>query len=118
MIDFSIVGVWASGAIIVVGVIQWLKGFVQQIVRSGVPTWVWSVIMPLCAIGTSRAFDLFGGQAAALKWVWNALGIWAASQLGIIIAITIRGLIMCWYNNLSSAVHRHVRCDIFDKFIP
>lgn len=82
MIDFSIVGVWTAGAIIVVGVIQWLKGFVQQIVRSGVPTWVWSVIMPLCAIGTSRAFDLFGGQAAALKWVWNALGIWAASQLG------------------------------------
>ena len=52
MIDFSIVGVWAAGAIIVVGVIQWLKGYVQQIVRSGVPTWIWSVIMPLCAIGT------------------------------------------------------------------
>lgn len=82
MIDFSIVGVWAAGAIIVVGVIQWLKGFVQQIVKKSVTTWVWSVIMPLCAIGTSRAFDLFGGQAEALKWVWNALGIWAASQLG------------------------------------
>lgn len=76
MIDFSIVSIWTAGAIIVVGAIQWAKGIVKQIIKRDVPTWIWSIIMPICAVGASIASG-HGG-----KWIWNGLGIWAASQLG------------------------------------
>ena len=79
MFDFAIMGIWCAGAIIVVGVMQWVKGITAQTVRRVMPSWVWSLILPVCALGASAAFS-FGRSGGSL--LWNALGIWAVSQLG------------------------------------
>lgn len=79
MFDFAIMGIWCAGAVIVVGVMQWVKGFTAQTIQRVIPSWVWSLILPLCAIGASAAFA-FNQNGGSL--IWNALGIWAVSQLG------------------------------------
>jgi|GEM_PF-2030427 len=79
MFDFAIMGIWCAGAVIVVGVMQWGKGFAAQTIQRVIPSWVWSLILPFCAIGASAAFA-FNQNGGSL--IWNALGIWAVSQLG------------------------------------
>ena len=79
MFDFAIMGIWCAGAVIVVGVMQWVKGFTAQTIQRVIPSWVWLLILPLCAIGASAAFS-FKQNGGSL--IWNALGIWAVSQLG------------------------------------
>ena len=79
MFDFAIMGIWCAGGVIVVGVMQWVKGFVAQTIQRVIPSWVWSLILPFCALGASAAFS-FGRSGGS--WLWNALGIWAVSQLG------------------------------------
>ena len=79
MFDFAIMGIWCAGAVIVVGVMQWVKGITAQTIRRVVPSWVWSLILPVCALGASAAFSF---KQSGGSWIWNALGIWAVSQLG------------------------------------
>ena len=79
MFDFAIMGIWCAGAVIVVGVMQWVKGFAAQTIQRVIPSWVWSLILPFCALGASAAFSF---KQNGGSWIWNALGIWAVSQLG------------------------------------
>ena len=69
MIDFTQISVWLAGALIVAGLVQYVKGIVPR-----APSWVWLVVAPVAAFGAALAL---GGTA----WLWNALGIWACGQL-------------------------------------
>ncbi len=70
------IGIWASGAVIVVGVMQWAKGILPKTL----PTWVYSLMLPIAAIGSGIAA---GGD----NNIFNGLGIWAVAQLGYEIII-------------------------------
>lgn len=66
-IDFVL---WLTGAVIVVGIIQWAKNLFKT-----APAWAWYLALPLVSLvaGIARGGEL---------WAWNALGFWATSQLG------------------------------------
>lgn len=72
--DLILAATWLAGAVIVSGIIQWAKSLGKTIFSKEIPSWVWVVILPL--ISTGAAFAV-GGQI-----LWNALGIWAISQIG------------------------------------
>lgn len=68
LIDISIsVGAWIKGAIVLIGMIQYLKGAFPK-----APAWVWTIAVPLLA----------AGYAFAPPVVQDAAGVLAASQLG------------------------------------
>ncbi len=60
-------GTWIPGAIVVIGLIQWIKG-----IASGAPTWVWAAIAPIIAI-------VYSYSPPAIR---DAAGFLAVSQLG------------------------------------
>ena len=65
-------GLWGSGAIVVVGLVQWAKNLCPN-----APRWAWMSMLPLAAVVAAVAAKGF-----ALPAVWDALGIWAIAQLG------------------------------------
>jgi len=102
MFDFAIMGIWCAGAVIVVGVMQWGKGFAAQTIQRVIPSWVWSLILPFCALGASAAFSF---KQSGGSWIWNALGIWAVSQLGYEV------IVKTVVENLLSGGKQRVRSD-------
>jgi hypothetical protein len=74
MLDFVDLALWAAGAVIAMGLIQWLKSTVNSIMKVDPPSWIWSAMLPA---GAFAAAVSSGGP----KMVWNALGIWAIAQL-------------------------------------
>jgi hypothetical protein len=70
MMEIAQWGVWLSGAVAVVGVIQWAKGLAPK-----AASWVWLAAMPALSLAASFAA---GGQR---PW-FDALGIAAIAQLG------------------------------------
>ena len=102
MFDFAIMGIWCAGAVIVVGVMQWVKGFAAQTIRRVIPSWVWSLILPFCALGASAAFSF---KQNGGSWIWNALGIWAVSQLGYEV------IVKTVFENLLTGGKRRVTTD-------
>lgn len=65
--DFAIIGIWAGGAITVVGLLQWFKGLAP-----GAPSWIWGIAAAALALG----------YAAAPPWAQTGAGILAVSQIG------------------------------------
>ncbi len=59
-------GAWLQGAVVVVGLVQWLKGLFAK-----APSWVWAITAPAIAIG----------YAFAPEAIRNAAGFLAVSQL-------------------------------------
>lgn len=78
MLDFDI-ALWAMGAAIVVGLMQWAKKLLDKPLPN-LPSWAWSFVLPACSFGAGFAY---GGD----KPVWNSLGIWAIAQLGYLVII-------------------------------
>lgn len=72
--DFELVAIWVAGGVVVSGIIQWVKSLAKTIFTKEIPSWVWVVILPITSFVAS--FSL-GGEV-----LWNALGIWAISQIG------------------------------------
>jgi len=68
--EFTNWAAWLAGAVAVVGITQYLKGFAKE-----APSWVWLAVMPVLAIGTAWA------AGGARPW-YDALGIVAIAQLG------------------------------------
>jgi hypothetical protein len=66
--DFPELALWIGGAVTVIGLIQWIKGFVP----ATVPTWIWAAAAPALAIGYALAPD----------FVRTGAGILAVSQIG------------------------------------
>lgn len=69
--DFSQIGIWLAGAVVVIGLIQWLKALVPL----KLPGWLWAFVMALVSIGVG--FSMKGTAP-----VFDGLGVWAISQLG------------------------------------
>lgn len=65
------IGIWAAGGVIVVGIMQWLKGLMPQ----KVSTLVYVIMLPIFSMMTGIA-------AGGSLWLFNGLGIWAVSQIG------------------------------------
>lgn len=74
MLDFSSFTTWMAGAVIVVGICQWLKKLAQNLPKK-VPSWLWSLLLPVVSFGA--AYSLKGTALC-----WDALGIWAIAQMG------------------------------------
>lgn len=70
MVEIVDLATWIAGAIIAIGLIQWAKGAAAR-----APTWAWTIALP--AVSFAAAF-----AAGGPRRVWNALGIWAVSQVG------------------------------------
>lgn len=75
MITIADFGIWAAGAVIVVGVVQWAKGLFPK-----VPSKLWSIVLPVVSAGAGFAYSFKTGVIA--DGVWTSLGIWAIAQLG------------------------------------
>jgi hypothetical protein len=75
MVDIIDFATWAAGAVIVVGVMQWAKNLLKKI-----PTWIWSVVLPIVSLGASAAAAYKESDYSSI--FWNAAGIWAISQVG------------------------------------
>jgi len=65
--DLSFLVVWITGAVAVIGVMEWAKNFAPK-----APTWVWAIAMPILAIGYAIAPD----------FVRLGAGIVAVSHIG------------------------------------
>lgn len=76
MEELIVLGTWAAGAVIVVGVIEWMKGLFK---KWTIPTKVWSVFLPVVSLGASWASCNMSGDFSPLYW--NAAGVWGVSQL-------------------------------------
>jgi hypothetical protein len=61
-------GIWASGAVIVVGLMQWAKGLLPK----SIPSWAYALALPIAAIGV----------ALLPQSIFNGLGIMALAQIG------------------------------------
>jgi len=68
--DLIEVGDWVAGGIVIVGLIQWLKGMVPKGVT--IPSWVWGISAAILACGWS----------VAPPWAKQAAGVLAVSQIG------------------------------------
>lgn len=66
--------VWLSGAVIIVGTIEWIKGMLKACFKIVVPAWVPSILLPPVCLAVSAA-------KGGLLW-YNALGMLAASEAG------------------------------------
>ena len=75
MFDFIDLPTWIAGAVIVVGVMQWCKNLLSKI-----PSKAWAFVLPIISVGTAFASAIKDEDYSII--VWNALGIWAISQLG------------------------------------
>ncbi len=69
------IGTWATGAVIVVGIIQWIKGLAPQAKPS-----TWSIILPVISFLAAVAFGFKSNTLSGV--LWDTAGIWAISQLG------------------------------------
>jgi hypothetical protein len=70
--------IWFSGAIIVIGLIQWVKNIVEKIFPNlSLPSWFWSAIVPIFSFVAS--FAMYSIKERNI-W-WTLLGIWAISQI-------------------------------------
>ena len=74
MFDFSIFVTWLLGAVAVVGVIEWIKGFASAIKEKNWKSIALSLALP--AVCFLVAFGKGGGDA-----IWNAFGMWSIAQL-------------------------------------
>ena len=63
------IGTWSLGAVIVVGLIQWVKGLAPK-----AASWVWAAALPMASIATAMSYGFD-------KMLWNALGICAFAQV-------------------------------------
>lgn len=67
--DFGDFVTWLAGAVVVVGLVQWIKGLVRD-----APSWVWAIVMAGVSIGVGYAMPSGG--------IYAGLGTWAIAQLG------------------------------------
>jgi hypothetical protein len=67
--DFNF-GMWALGAVIVVGLIQWVKGMFPK-----APSWVWTAALPIVSFIAALAYG-------PDKIIWNVFGTWSVAQIG------------------------------------
>ena len=74
MFDFSIFVTWLLGAIAVVGLIEWAKGFFESVKSKNRKSIALSLALP--AVCFFVAFGKGGADA-----VWNAFGMWSLAQL-------------------------------------
>ena len=72
ILDFAL---WSAGAVIVVGVLQWLKGMFTKVNKV-----VWSLLLPVVAFGVAISIAVKEKDYSAI--IWNASGIWAIAQIG------------------------------------
>lgn len=69
------IGSWTTGAVIVVGLMQWLKTFAPNVNKKQ-----WGKLLPVMALLSAYLKVQVTGQYQSLGWDWA--GIWAVSQLG------------------------------------
>lgn len=72
MEQFLDIGIWLAGALIVGGLLQWVKGLMPS-----VPSKTWAAVMPLASLAVAISKGLDNPTLIA----WNAFGIWACCQL-------------------------------------
>ena len=70
-------GMWIGGAVIVVGIIQWVKNFIDNF-KIVLPSWVYSLMVPIFSIGVGFASAYAFGKTL---WIFNFSGTWAISQI-------------------------------------
>jgi len=72
MEQFLDVGMWLAGALIVGGLLQWVKGLMPNVSSK-----TWAAVMPLASlvVAVSKNFE------TPMLIAWNAFGIWASCQL-------------------------------------
>ena len=70
------IAVWLTGAIIVVGLVEWVKALGQAITDRKVKSIVYAACLPVVAFIVAYSMELEGSR------FWVALGIWAIAQIG------------------------------------
>jgi hypothetical protein len=75
--DIKDLGAWIAGAIIVVGIIQWVKNFIDNF-KIILPSWAFSLMVPIFSVGVGFASAYAFGKEL---WIWNFLGTWAVAQI-------------------------------------
>ena len=70
-IDFNL---WIMGAVAIVGIMEWAKGFVKTTFKKDLPAWVCSIALPVVCLAVAFCK---GGEI-----LFNFVGMWSISQLG------------------------------------
>lgn len=65
---------WLAGAVITVGLIQWIKAVFMSGFKRELPGWLLVLVMPIVSLAV--------GFASGEQGLWTALGIWAVAQVG------------------------------------
>lgn len=70
--DFAALQLWIGGGVVVVGMIQFVKGLFPKTLQDQIPSWAWALVAACSAIAYAYVPD----------GIRNALGVLAVSQIG------------------------------------
>lgn len=71
MFDISL---WLMGAVAIVGIMEWSKGFTKTAFKKDLPAWLCSIALPVVCLGVAFCK---GGEV-----LFNFVGMWSIAQLG------------------------------------